>query len=386
MSAVLATRPIAVYGATGYTGRMVVAELRRRGLPIVLAGRSEHALQADARALGGDVVVRAAAVDDAPALQAAIAGCAVVINAAGPFSMTGQALLEAAIASGCHHVDTCADPFVMQACFELDAAARAADVIAVPGMSFYFALADLLAHELADGGPLDTVAIGYALDAWRMTRGSRSALWDMVGRRLAFTDGVFTAVPSDGSLGTYRFTGAARPEHVFAYPGGDVVTVPRHVATSNVTVAMTTRTFVPRWALPAWPVVLGIIGALARSRLAPALRRLASLWPRRDDAAARARTGFTVEIQVGGPAGTRASIIRGRDMYGLGAWIAADAAVRIARQEVTARGVLAPAQAFAAGPYLAALANHELIEHKHVEPSVRCATPSSPAVEARVCS
>ena len=34
------TGPIAVYGATGYTGRLVAGELRRRGAEVVLAGRS----------------------------------------------------------------------------------------------------------------------------------------------------------------------------------------------------------------------------------------------------------------------------------------------------------------------------------------------------------
>jgi short subunit dehydrogenase-like uncharacterized protein len=39
------TGPIAVYGATGYTGRLVAAELRRRGAEFVLSGRNPAKLE-----------------------------------------------------------------------------------------------------------------------------------------------------------------------------------------------------------------------------------------------------------------------------------------------------------------------------------------------------
>ena len=47
------TGPIAVYGATGYTGRLVAAELRRRGAEFVLAGRNRAKLEILAEDLGG---------------------------------------------------------------------------------------------------------------------------------------------------------------------------------------------------------------------------------------------------------------------------------------------------------------------------------------------
>jgi short subunit dehydrogenase-like uncharacterized protein len=39
------TGPIAVYGATGYTGRLVAAELRRRDADLVLAGAAALVLR-----------------------------------------------------------------------------------------------------------------------------------------------------------------------------------------------------------------------------------------------------------------------------------------------------------------------------------------------------
>lgn len=45
---------VAVYGATGYTGQLVVAELRRRGLGIVISGRSADSLRRVAAAQAYD--------------------------------------------------------------------------------------------------------------------------------------------------------------------------------------------------------------------------------------------------------------------------------------------------------------------------------------------
>ncbi|MCU0314953.1 MAG: saccharopine dehydrogenase NADP-binding domain-containing protein, partial [Solirubrobacteraceae bacterium] len=82
-------RPTAIYGATGYTGKLVAAELARRGASMVLSGRSPEKLEAAARAArdaGGDVVrIAPAPIDDPAALIAAFDGAATVINAAGPF-------------------------------------------------------------------------------------------------------------------------------------------------------------------------------------------------------------------------------------------------------------------------------------------------------------
>ena len=38
--------PITVYGATGYTGRLVAAELASRDVPFVVAGRNREKLEA----------------------------------------------------------------------------------------------------------------------------------------------------------------------------------------------------------------------------------------------------------------------------------------------------------------------------------------------------
>ena len=70
-----AQRPIVIYAATGYTGRLIAAELLQRGERVVLAGRSAAKLQALARPprRGAASPIAPAALDDPDALAAAAA-------------------------------------------------------------------------------------------------------------------------------------------------------------------------------------------------------------------------------------------------------------------------------------------------------------------------
>ena len=89
-----------VYGANGYTGRMIVAEAVRRGLRPVLAGRNA----AELRDMGTqyDLPVRAFPLDDPNSVRAAVDGMKLVLHCAGPFSATAAPMLEGCLAAGAH--------------------------------------------------------------------------------------------------------------------------------------------------------------------------------------------------------------------------------------------------------------------------------------------
>ena len=109
------TGPIAVYGATGYTGRLVAAELRRRGAEAVLAGRNRPKLEILAEDLGGGLAIQEASLDDSAALRELLDPCAAVIACAGPFRLHGEPVLAAAVETGTHYVDTTGEqPFMLK--------------------------------------------------------------------------------------------------------------------------------------------------------------------------------------------------------------------------------------------------------------------------------
>src|SRR3954463_9699938 len=95
---------IVVYGATGYTGRLICAELARKKLPFVISGRDEEKLQKLASACGKPEIL-VAALDDAAALKKMAASGKVLLDCVGPFTRMGAPVLEAALAAGVHFLD-----------------------------------------------------------------------------------------------------------------------------------------------------------------------------------------------------------------------------------------------------------------------------------------
>jgi DNA-binding transcriptional LysR family regulator len=92
-----------IYGANGYSGHLVAAEARRRGLNPVVAGRRAGPIENLAAELG--LPMRVFGLDDAPVAAAAIADIAVVANCAGPFAATSAPMIDACLRSRAHYLD-----------------------------------------------------------------------------------------------------------------------------------------------------------------------------------------------------------------------------------------------------------------------------------------
>jgi short subunit dehydrogenase-like uncharacterized protein len=104
------TRPdIAIYGASGYTGKLIAEYCAKAGLSFRAIGRSaERVQQALSEVPGLDrvkVEVTEASHDQA-ALARAFAGARVVVNVVGPFGQLGRPVVDAACEVGAHYLDT----------------------------------------------------------------------------------------------------------------------------------------------------------------------------------------------------------------------------------------------------------------------------------------
>jgi hypothetical protein len=118
----MAESRIVVLGATGATGSRVAAALVRDGARPVLVGRQLEKLEALCERLGDDqrpdVELRQAEVEDPASIADALRGARVVVNTVGPFSRHGDAVVEAAIASGAHYLDSNGEPPFARRVFE----------------------------------------------------------------------------------------------------------------------------------------------------------------------------------------------------------------------------------------------------------------------------
>ena len=108
---------IIVYGATGYTGRLVAEYLKTKtGLKWAMAGRSADKL-AEVRdligAAAGTPLIVADASDPA-SLDAMVKRTKVVLTTVGPYQLYGNELVEACVANGTDYTDLCGEPAWMR--------------------------------------------------------------------------------------------------------------------------------------------------------------------------------------------------------------------------------------------------------------------------------
>jgi len=143
-----------IYGANGYTGRLMAEQAVSRGMNPVLAGRNEAAIAKLASDL--NLEHRIFGLDEPEEVRSAIAGLRLVLHCAGPFSLTSQAMINACLAEGVHYLDISGEISVFEAAHEQDDEARRADVVLMPGAGFDVVPSDCLAATLVEALPAAT--------------------------------------------------------------------------------------------------------------------------------------------------------------------------------------------------------------------------------------
>jgi short subunit dehydrogenase-like uncharacterized protein len=375
--------PIAVYGATGYTGRLVAAELNRRGAEIVLGGRNAAKLGALAVSLGENARAVPASLDDPSALRSLLDPCAAVIACAGPFTLHGEPVLAAAVDTGTHYVDTTGEqPFIRMSFDRYGERAERAGSIVVSAMGFDYVPGDMIAALTAEGlGPLDEIVLAYDVHGFGATHGTMlSGLEMMRGGDAEYRDGDWRAASQKADRGSWDFPPPVGRKRMIRYPAGEQITVPRHVDTRRVTTKLSATTMIPnRRAASAAPVLMPALQLAMRTPLRGAMGRLVKRLPEGPEEADRAASRFIIQCEARAGSRRRGGTITGPDPYGLTAVTTVEGALRAAAPGYDRRGALAPAQAFDPRDYLAALADFGV--SYDVEPAPADAAGSPAAAE-----
>ena len=341
--------PIALYGATGYTGRLTAAELRAADADFILSGRNGQKLERLAAELDGGITVRPAPLDDPAALRALLADCAAVIDCAGPFIRYGEPVLQAAVATSTHYLDTTGEqPYMRLALDRYGPEAKRKGVAVIPGMGFDYVPGDMIASLTADGmGDVDEVALAYSVAGFGATRGTMHSALEMINggdvewRKLQW-------LPADQSTGrgSFDFGGAIGRQRMVRYPAGEQVTVPRHISTRRVRTAISAASLVPSPLAPAMPLLTRPAGLAMRTPLKRLVGGIISRLPEGPSESDRAAARFTIVCDVTRGQTLRRGAVSGSDVYGLTAAAVSAGALTAARGGVSGTGGLAPSQAF----------------------------------------
>ncbi len=212
---------IVVYGATGYTGQLVVEECLAQGVRPVVAGRDADAVRAIARRHG--LEGRVAALDDAAALDRALAGAIVVIHCAGPFARTSRQMADACLRNRVHYLDITGEIAVFESLAARDAEAHAAGVMLLPGAGFDVVPSDCLAAHLKRRLP-SAIALSLAFHGGSgLSRGTATTMAENAGSPGAVRrNGAIVPVPPGWRTRVVDF--GDKPRLTVTIPWGDVAT------------------------------------------------------------------------------------------------------------------------------------------------------------------
>lgn len=135
-----------IYGASGYTGKLLMRAARDEGLNPIIAGRSEAKLKSLANQYGFEA--RAFDLSDRRAMDAALGEVDAVLHVAGPFSATSKPMIDGCLRTGTHYLDITGEISVFEACARRDEAAKEAGIMIMPGVGFDVVPSDCLAAHM----------------------------------------------------------------------------------------------------------------------------------------------------------------------------------------------------------------------------------------------
>jgi short subunit dehydrogenase-like uncharacterized protein len=157
-------RPVVVYGASGFSARLVVEFLREYGVPFVAAGRNREKIEdvlAHVPGIGTADYEIVQVEHDVDALAALLEGRTVVCNTVGPCIYHGSTVVEAALRAGCHYLDTGGEaPWVRLAHEEWGAKFAEAGLLLAPATAYMSAVAEACARIAMERAPgIDSLEI-----------------------------------------------------------------------------------------------------------------------------------------------------------------------------------------------------------------------------------
>ncbi|OZC62475.1 saccharopine dehydrogenase [Rhodococcus sp. 15-725-2-2b] len=154
---------VVVYGASGYTGRLICEYLREYNIPFLAAGRDEGRVKGIIDVVPGIETVEHDVVEvehTAAALAEAFRGAEIVLNTVGPFSRYGHEVAQACIEIGAHYTDTTGEQDWMidaDAKYGTEFASR--NLVLTPGLAQMYSIGEIAANICLETPGLDTLDI-----------------------------------------------------------------------------------------------------------------------------------------------------------------------------------------------------------------------------------
>jgi short subunit dehydrogenase-like uncharacterized protein len=169
-----------LYGANGYTGRLIAKMASNYGLVPVLAGRNEPALAAMAAELSLDFVV--VDLNNTALLEETLKSFSLVLHAAGPFQHTALKMVKACLATGVHYLDITGEIAVFEMLKKMDSTATEKGIMIMPGVGFDVVPTDCMAKFLQSQLPNAThLKLAFATVGGKLSHGTATTMAEGMG-------------------------------------------------------------------------------------------------------------------------------------------------------------------------------------------------------------
>lgn len=217
-------KPVVVYGASGYTGRLICEYLREYGVPFVAAGRDGDKLTASMRSnVAGIETADYEVVEvthDVASLTELFSGASVVCNTVGPFSKWGPEVVEACLAAGVHYTDTTGEQDWLITCDEkYGADFAAAGLLLSPGIAQMYTTGEIAAEVALEQPGLDTLDIAVFWGGSPTIASTQTILFNAALSNAHYLE-QNTYVPFDPDAGHFHLAIPGQHEVALALPWG----------------------------------------------------------------------------------------------------------------------------------------------------------------------
>ena len=210
-----------LYGANGYTGKLIARLSKERGLKPILAGRDKATIEQMATEHG--LEHRIFTLDEPDAIAAALREVSVVLHCAGPFSRTSLPMADACLKTKTHYLDITGEASVIETLAARDKEAKAAGIMLLPCVGFDVVPSDCLAAHLKRRLPSAAHLTLGIQGMGRVSRGTATTMVENINRGgLIRRDGKLTGVPAAWKTRKIDF-GRGEVEAT-TIPWGDVAT------------------------------------------------------------------------------------------------------------------------------------------------------------------
>ena len=157
----MSNKPVIVYGASGYTGRLVAEALRNYEIPFVAAGRNGPRIEEAMKLVPGIETADYEVVEvshDVDSLAALFKGAEVVCNTVGPFLYFGSTVVKAAAMADTHYLDSTGEVSFMDAMSrEFGNEFEARGKVLAPSTAYMYTPLEIAANLVLETAGIDTL-------------------------------------------------------------------------------------------------------------------------------------------------------------------------------------------------------------------------------------